>query len=276
MYDSLYKEIIDNAKQNNRVKGGDVYYEAHHIIPDFMFKYRKRKGPSGHLDGDPDAPHNIVLLTFREHLMAHYYLAKSLEGTRYEFAAGSALQFFFTKAVGKHTRQMVKNIEDEEFLKEMTHVRELGISSISNARKGKMSVVCAVTGKKIGSVPVDHHKVLSGEWVHHSKGKPWSDNRRTNAKSQKGHLNTNFKELTDERKMRVFDCVRKSCEYGMFKPTKFKKELKREFTEFKKISQVWVLNNFESYENLISVCNQTLGTDYKYEQYFFRKKNVKN
>jgi len=72
MYKELYKKIIDQAKAENRMKNQGVYYEQHHIVPDFLFKNRKRTGPKGHLDGKPDSPENLVLLTFSEHLMAHY------------------------------------------------------------------------------------------------------------------------------------------------------------------------------------------------------------
>lgn len=267
MYKKLYKEIIDNAKAEDRVKSSDNYYEKHHIVPDFLFKNRKRKGPSGHLDGDPNSNDNIVMLTFKEHLMAHYYLYEIYKGTRYEYSAGSALQFFFVKAVGGHSRQVHLTEVDEEFLKKMEHLRKIGNDSISKARKGTMPVVDAKTRESIGSVSINHPRVLSGEWIHHSKGVP-SRIRPENRRSMKGSNNVNFKELTDDRKIRIWECVKRSCVEDYMIVKLFVLELKKEFTEFKKISHMWVLNNYENYQNLINEVNSNCGMNIKYNPYF--------
>lgn len=253
MYQSLYKEIIDTAKGQVRQKHQGVYYELHHIVPEFMFKNRKRTGHKGHLDGDSYHPDNLVLLTFQEHLMCHYYLYEIHKGTRYEYQAGTALQFFFVKAGGNHTRQIQLSEVDQEFLTKMSHLREIGISSISKARKGKMPVVDAVTRQKIGSVPVNHPRVLSGEWVHHSKGKPGHKNYRNRA----GDNNNNFKPMTCERRRRVIDCVGRSLvDDNYFSPGHFSTSIKAEFSEFKKVSLQWVIKNFESLGAIVEEYNR--------------------
>ena len=96
-YKRVYGNIIKNTKSKGRVKSKNIYYEKHHIIPDFMFLNRKRKGPKGHLPGNPNDPNNIVLLTPREHFLCHVLLHKIHKGTHYEYSAGSALGFFFVK-----------------------------------------------------------------------------------------------------------------------------------------------------------------------------------
>ena len=63
MYKELYKNIIDNARKEKRMKNQGTYYEQHHIVPNFLYKNRKRTGPKGHLDGDPDGSENLILLT---------------------------------------------------------------------------------------------------------------------------------------------------------------------------------------------------------------------
>jgi hypothetical protein len=266
VYKELYKNIIDGAKKENRKKNQGIYYEAHHIVPDFLFKNRKRTGPKGHLDGDQNSKENLVLLTFSEHLMAHYYLYEIYKGTRYEHSAGSALQFFFIKATGNHKRQLELSEIDKKFLEDMDHLRKLGIESISKARKGKMPVIDSITGEKKGSVSIDHPKVLSGEWVHHSKGKP-SPISPENRKCQKGSNNNNFKEMDQERKERVWKCVSKSCQDGYLKLKLLRENLKREFTEFKKISLVWIDNNFNSIEDLLKETNENLNLNIKYAPY---------
>ena len=74
-YKKIYESLMRKAKREERdglrVKSEHTYFENHHIIPDFMFKNRKRTGPKGHLNGDPNDPNNLVLLTMREHLFAH-------------------------------------------------------------------------------------------------------------------------------------------------------------------------------------------------------------
>lgn len=267
MYKEHYKKIIDTALSENRKKGGDIYYESHHIVPDFMFKNRKRKGPRGHLDGDPDSPQNKVLLTFQEHLMCHYYLYEILKGTHYDYSAGSALQFFFVKSTGSHKRQRELSEVDQAFLNDMAHLRQIGINSISNARKGMMPAVDAKTKQSVGSVSIDHPKIKSGEWQHHSKGKP-SSVKPENMKSQKGTNNNNYKEMTDDRRNRLFVCVTQSLEDNYLSKKKLNLNIKKEFTEFNKISLVWVTNNFESIKNLVLETNQCFGTNIQYEPYY--------
>jgi hypothetical protein len=265
MYKQLYKEIIDTAKLENRKKGTGIYYESHHIVPEFMFKIRKRTGPAGHLDGDANSVDNLVLLTFQEHLMAHYYLYEILKYTRYGYPAGSALQFFFIKATGNHIRQRELSEIDEQFLNEMSHLRKIGITSISKARTGKMPVVDAVTRKKIGSMPVDHPKVVSGEWIHHSKGvkQTWEP------RSQVGENNGNYKKMTARHLDRVLQCVGKSLiDDTHFSLKNFSKNIKLEFTEFRKISIKWVMNNLSSIENLVAQYNHKMNADIVYDPYY--------
>jgi len=187
-------------------------------------------------------------------------------GTRYEYSAGSALQFFFVKATGNHKRQRNLSEVDEKFLKEMEHLKLLGNKSISKARTGKMPVVDAVTREKIGSVSINHPKVLSGEWVHHSKGLP-SKCKPENRKCQKGLSNNNFKELTQDRRERMWKCVAESCQDGYLKLNLLRDNIKKEFTEFKKISLAWIGNKFGSLQNLLDETNKNLGLEIKYNPY---------
>ena len=56
----IYKNLIDRALLEHRTKGTEIYYENHHIVPK-------------HMGGD-NSENNLVLLTFREHILAHYLL----------------------------------------------------------------------------------------------------------------------------------------------------------------------------------------------------------
>lgn len=65
-YERWYYNIIKNAKCQIRFKGDGYYYERHHIIP---------KAFNG-----PNTNENLVLLTYREHLLCHWLLTKMYEG----------------------------------------------------------------------------------------------------------------------------------------------------------------------------------------------------
>lgn len=65
-YEKWYYNIIQNAKNQNRSKGGNIYYESHHIIPKSL--------------GGDDNEENKVLLTAREHFICHWLLYKFCEG----------------------------------------------------------------------------------------------------------------------------------------------------------------------------------------------------
>jgi len=64
-YQKIYEDLIQKAKTENRQKSSKqninyVYYENHHIIPRCL--------------GGLDIEENLILLTYREHYMAHKLL----------------------------------------------------------------------------------------------------------------------------------------------------------------------------------------------------------
>jgi len=65
-YSRWYFNIIKKAQEQKRTKEDDQYYENHHIIPKSL--------------GGGDNVQNLVLLTGREHFIAHLLLVKMLEG----------------------------------------------------------------------------------------------------------------------------------------------------------------------------------------------------
>lgn len=253
---------MDRAKSENRVKNDDQYYEKHHVIPDFMFKDRTRKGPSGHLSGNPNDKNNIRLLTPREHFIAHVLLHKHLKGTHYEYPAGSALQFFFSKVSSKHPRNVDWNASEN---RKYEKYRLDGLQAISKARKGKMPVVDSVTGEKKGSQSINHPKVLSGEWVHHSKGKKLSKERRLEIQIQTtGCNNPNFKELTPEILDRLFNAIDLTLREGPFTLKKFVYNANFNKPKSERIARPFICNKFGSISGLIEDYNRSRGTDIKY------------
>lgn len=65
-YASVYERLIARAKSECRVRSVGSYYEAHHIIPKCM--------------GGTDDHSNIVLLTAKEHFVAHRVLIRVYPG----------------------------------------------------------------------------------------------------------------------------------------------------------------------------------------------------
>lgn len=65
-YRKDYFIILNEAKKKDRRKGDGNYYEEHHIIPKSW--------------GGSNDKNNLVLLTAREHYIAHYLLWKFSEG----------------------------------------------------------------------------------------------------------------------------------------------------------------------------------------------------
>ena len=59
-YQRIYDQIIDRATKEQRAKKQGTYYETHHIVP-------RSEGGSNNID-------NLVLLTAKEHYMAHLLL----------------------------------------------------------------------------------------------------------------------------------------------------------------------------------------------------------
>lgn len=76
-YTKIYYAIINRAKNQYRSKGGDIYYEYHHIIPKSI--------------GGDNEKENIVLLNFREHYICHRLLPKMVSDNKHKTKMNYAL-----------------------------------------------------------------------------------------------------------------------------------------------------------------------------------------
>jgi len=105
----VYEDIIQKAKNENRSRSDDVYYEDHHIIPRCL--------------GGSDEDKNRVLLTAREHFVCHKlltYIYKGHFGLIYAF------------------HRMCFSRKDKIYLtsRDYAYIREL-IASVPGFTKGK-------------------------------------------------------------------------------------------------------------------------------------------
>lgn len=180
-YVKLYDKFINYCKEttprerlekrdrsDNRLKKDKLYVEAHHIVP------RSEDGS--------DDEENLVKLLAEEHLFAHMLRYKAFNSSNDILSVRFMINGFKNKKKFHNDKSIRLNKEVKKaviFMKEKCNYMqenklwhsEEGRKNISKSRKGTMPVIEFKTGRKIGSVSVDHPKVLNGEWVHHSKGK---------------------------------------------------------------------------------------------------------
>ena len=297
-YEKIYYNLCKNAKKvpirdrlynrNNldlRLYDDEIYTEKHHIIPKH--------------DGGFDDIDNMVSLLPEEHFLAHLIRYKAFK-QRGDFLSVRIIvngynskkvlydtisKIPFNKRIGLYKDMIVK------FRKITGWQSEDGRNRISESRKGTFPVKDVKTGKIIGSVDKYHPNIINGKWVHHSKGKisvtdsdgnrsfipvdEYHNNKDTykpNISDCKGSKNPNFKEITQDRKERLFNLIPKSLDEGYIKVKELEINLKKEFIEFNKISIVWINNNFGSVEHLINEYNLIHSTNIKYSRYFKSKK----
>lgn len=89
-YRRIYDELITKAKQLNREKGKGEYFERHHIIPRSL--------------GGLNRKDNLVLLTAKEHYLAHMLLVEFYEEGSYAWQKMVFAASMFLGSSKKHKR----------------------------------------------------------------------------------------------------------------------------------------------------------------------------
>lgn len=94
-YEKIYSRLINQAKSHNREKSQKNYYERHHIIPKCF--------------GGKNTKDNLVLLTAKEHYIAHRLLVEmQVPGTKKYYQMLNAFSFFAAKSK-KHKRTKISS-----------------------------------------------------------------------------------------------------------------------------------------------------------------------
>ena len=247
-----------SAKMKNRKKNCGVYFEKHHIVPNFMFENRKgRKGPKGYIKGDPDSIDNIVLLTPREHFLAHILLCKIYQGTIYEFKAKKSLVWFYTKMESTtHKRNDWYKLSKT---KKYQRYRECSLDALSKEMKGKIIAKDAVSGELVGKVPVDHPKVKSGDWVHHSTGRKAGESERKKLRERNaGMKNPNARpDITNKV---LIDTIMRYIEINnLYGCHIISKEAIHYLSDVLGCSIAIIRNRFGNFEKFIKETNKTIA-----------------
>lgn len=129
-YRKNYDDYISYVKTLNRKKSDGNYYEKHHIAPKCL--------------GGLDDEENLVLLTGREHFLAHYLLTKIYpESDKLLFA------FVGMKRVGKKQKRYVNSVLYENAKKEA-------------AKRKSKRVVCIETCEVFPSAVFVENNIVSG------------------------------------------------------------------------------------------------------------------
>lgn len=135
----MIRAKLENRKKLKRTDPNFVYYESHHIVPDCFFISNRSKGKNpGWLEGDSNIKENLVLLTAREHFVAHQMLIKI-------YPKHNGLALSLHKMIHAESDNQIRNNRDFEWIKKKIS------SAISkqNTGLGKGRIVSAETRKKL-------------------------------------------------------------------------------------------------------------------------------
>lgn len=202
-YSTIYKKLCNRGKLRSKKRGDGL--EKHHITPVFFFKDNKRKlrYNDGIFDGDGNHIDNITLLTAREHFIAHLLLCKIFKNTKWEYRCYLSVKMFLNGGTINAARSVFSQSSRKiERYKNQTNSR------ISLYKKNTIPVKDEKTGKSMGIASLDHPNVVSGKWVHTSKGMKLPKHRIEHLRNiSSGYKNGNSKYADDE----LLNSYKKCC-----------------------------------------------------------------
>ena len=128
-YKKIYNSIIAKAKLENRIKHNGIYYENHHILP-ISLKGENKKD-------------NLVLLTAKEHFLAHKLLIKIYTNNR------KLVDAFFFMIHGNQKQHYNASLRDYEHSINLKNEIPLSDKTLQKMRKHLKKV----HEKNKGSIP---------------------------------------------------------------------------------------------------------------------------
>lgn len=198
--------LLKRNSSDPRLKQDTLYTEVHHVLP-------------RHSDGDNDSD-NLVRVLPEEHLFIHQIRYKAYDDRNDMLAVRFCLNGFSGK---KYRGEFIPKAimlgyawmrsESARFRKVHGWQTEDGRKRISEARKGTMPAVDAITRESVGAVAVDHPNVISGKWVHHSKGRATTKEQREALSIRNtGKGNGNALKITDDEIIELY--MKSFIDYG--------------------------------------------------------------
>jgi hypothetical protein len=159
-YKKIYDDLISKARSENRIKGGDIYYEAHHIIPKCMGGEGKIHQWKTHS--------NIILLKAKEHFVAHKLLCEiypSNDKLKY------AIWMMCNAKTNKHNRTYIISSNEYEFYKKEFSKTSSKIQKgkkLSDSHKLQLSIAARNRTNEVWNKGIPCHestkKKLSERW----------------------------------------------------------------------------------------------------------------
>lgn len=164
--------LLKRNSNDLRLNEDSLYFELHHIIP--------------RSSGGVDDLSNLIELLPEEHIFIHMLRYKIYKKMEDMWAVRFMLNGFDSKKRFKKINYKILNKKIRMgYAWLRTHAQNVrkikgwqtadGLRRISEARKGKMVAKDVDTGKFIGMVELNHPNVISGKWVHHTKGRVFSE-----------------------------------------------------------------------------------------------------
>ena len=168
---NLRERLMKRNPEDPRLKESYIYSELHHIVPRSF--------------GGDDSPENLVRVLPEEHLFLHFLRFKIFKSFKDLQAVKMMLNGYSNPSetkkfaaikdsfvLNKHIRVFyaLHKQECQKNRKQKGWQTEEGVKRISDSMKGKVVCKDAITGELVGKHDRNHPKLLSGEWVQHSKG----------------------------------------------------------------------------------------------------------
>lgn len=186
-YEKIYRDLCEKGKNRKKTRGSNL--ERHHIIPTFFYKNNKRnhRYNDGIYEGDGEHIGNITFLTPREHFIAHLILCKIWKNTKWEYRSHLSLKMFLNEGQVNKSRSVFDHSS-----RKYEYYKIKANEAISKGKSGTMPIKDAITGERLGIADVNHPNVISGKWVHITKGIKKTKDKRM-LYSKKGLENSNSK-----------------------------------------------------------------------------------
>jgi len=178
-YINIYKQSFIRPCESDK-------FNHHHFFPSFIFKQligeKNRYHTIEKLDESYKPSDNVCKLRILYHILAHYYLAKAMKGTIYEFDANNA---FYT-LVGDYS----KNINDYT----LDEIKEIGRLIEENAEPNKIDHYVTQSERK--EMYKEQQKAYKEKWNEEHKDEIEEHKRqqREYAKKMREEFKKKFKE----------------------------------------------------------------------------------